>query len=86
MHTLPLALQLDPQMRISALLARVQNQLAAIQDHQAVSLEDLIRMFNLPRQVGGNAVFGLLFSLRPIAADQLRLAGSHWAVSQWRPG
>lgn len=75
MHTLPLALQLDPQMRISALLARVQNQLAAIQDHQAVSLEDLIRMFNLPRQVGGNAVFGLLFSLRPIAADQLRLAG-----------
>ena len=38
MHTLPLALQLDPQMRISALLARVQNQLAAIQYHQAVRL------------------------------------------------
>ena len=75
MHTLPLSFQFEPQMRISELLMRVQNQLAAIQDHQAVGLEDLIRMLNLPRQAGGNAVFDMMFSLRPIAADQLRLAG-----------
>ncbi|MSA72245.1 non-ribosomal peptide synthetase [Holdemania massiliensis] len=66
MHTLPLAAEISPEMTVSQLLKQVQTKLIEMQDHQEVSLEQILRQ--LPRSQSGesHSLFEMMFSMRPI--------------------
>ena len=66
MHTLPLAAEISPEMTVSQLLKQVQTKLIEMQDHQEVSLEQILRQLPRSQSVEGHSLFEMMFSMRPI--------------------
>lgn len=75
LNTLPLRLTLTEQMSVSDLLEQLRVETAGLLDHQAMPLEELVSMLELPRSLAQNALYQALFSLRPLRADRFVLDG-----------
>lgn len=76
MGTLPLRLRPAADLSVSGYLAATGRDVMALLDHQALPLEEIVSLLNLPRQVGRNALFRVLFSLRPTDAEGFSLCGA----------
>lgn len=75
LNTLPLRLTLTEQMSVSDLLEQLRVETVGLLDHQAMPLEELVSMLELPRSLAQNALYQALFSLRPLRADRFVLDG-----------
>lgn len=62
-------------MSVSDLLEQLRVETAGLLDHQAMPLEELVSMLELPRSLAQNALYQALFSLRPLRADRFVLDG-----------
>ncbi len=76
MGTLPLRLRPREDLSADDYLAATGREVMALLDHQTLPLEEIVSLLNLPRQVGRNALFRVLFSLRPLDAEGFSLCGA----------
>lgn len=75
-NTLPLRVRPKDDLSVAEYIAQINKTVHLMLDHQTVSLEDLIAMKHLPRAVGGNPMYQILFSMRPLDAGQFTFAGN----------
>ena len=75
LNTLPLCLVPEPQMTASCYLQNTHARMMGILDHQSISQEEIISTLKLPRSLGENPLYQVMFSLRPIDVDDLTLNG-----------
>ena len=75
LNTLPLRLTLSEQMPLHAFWEQVRRQTADLLDHQAMPLEELVSMLELPRSLAQNTLYQAMFSLRPLRSDRFTWDG-----------
>ena len=85
LNTLPLRLTLTEQMSVSDLFEQLRVETAGLLDHQAMPLEELVSMLELPRSLAQNALYQALFSLRPCGRTALCWTGSRLPICLSRP-
>ena len=73
-NTLPLRLRPEQSMSVSNWVKRVQEEVAGMLDHQQISLEEIIRALDLPRQEQ-NALYQIMLTQSPVDEDAFCLDG-----------
>lgn len=73
--TLPLRIRPADQLTADAYLRQTQKTVQFLLDHDSVTLESLIQMKQLERTVGGNPLYQILFSMRPLDVDGFSFDG-----------
>lgn len=73
--TLPLRLQPGPEKPVSAYLAAVRRETLWLLDHQELPLDKVLTALELPRSLGENPLYQVMFTYRPLDVDALAFAG-----------
>ncbi|MDD3193003.1 MAG: amino acid adenylation domain-containing protein [Oscillospiraceae bacterium] len=79
LNTLPLRLVFSEEMPLADCFEQARRETAGMLDHQAMPLEELASMLELPRTLSQNPLYQALFSLRPLRADRFTLGGEPMA-------
>lgn len=74
-NTLPLRIRPKDELSVAEYISQINNSVRLMLDHQSVTLEDLIALKHLPRTMGGNPMYQILFSMRPLDAGMFGFAG-----------
>ena len=73
-NTLPVRLSIDPENSVFDFLSNVRSEVAALLDHQNITLEELINALGLPRG-DQNALYSVMFTQSPVDITSFSLAG-----------
>lgn len=76
LSTLPLRVSADPDLSAGDYLGGVRRETLWMLDHQELELEEIIKKLGLPRELGENPLFQVMFIYRPLDVDALTFAGA----------
>lgn len=74
-NTLPLRIRPKDDLTVAEYISQINHTVRLMLDHQMVSLEDLIGRKHLSRTMGGNPMYQIMFSMRPLDAKDFCFAG-----------
>ncbi len=74
-NTLPLRLAPARELTAAAYMKAVREQVIGMLDHQGISAETLLEMAGAERSLGKNSLYSVMFSMRPVSAEDFMLGG-----------
>lgn len=75
-NTLPLRLSPGRERTVSEYLQAVKDQVVNMLDHQEITPDQLITLTGTQRSLDKNALYSVMFSMRPISAEEFALGGA----------